>query len=641
MKGAMFDFFTHLLDTSAFSPRWSCGNWTAGHGWLHILSDVGVWSAHLTIPCVLAYFLLRRKDFPFRTVLWLFGAFILACGTTHLMEALVFWWPVYRLVGLIKLFTALVSWATVFALVPIVPQVLAMRSPEELEREIAHRRRAEADLAEANQRLCAEIAERKTAVEAIRSSETLFQGLFRVAPDAVFVTGLDGRIRQVNLQAEKYFGYRRDELIGRPLETLVPFPAVARRKDGSEFPVDVSQAPLHTPEGVVVLSNVRNIAHRKANEDILRARSRQQSALAGLAQRSLQLTDFSAIAEEATAMVARTLDADLCDVRELLPDEEGSQAAYCLQTEGPVVVADLRSEQRFTPAPALLRRGAVSGVSVVIPCPGRPCSELSVWATRARQFTVEDVVFVQAVAHLLTAARRRTEAQDQIKAALVEKELLLKEIHHRVKNNLQVISALLDLQAGYTEDGPAAEMFRESRNRVRSMALVHERLYRSPDLARVDFADYIDSLVRHLFQTYRANGTGIRLELDISPEVGLPLDTAVPCALLVNELVSNCFKHAFTGEREGVLGIVLRALAGDRLLLCVADDGVGLPEGVQLESSETFGLQLVVMLMKQLKGTVEILRTGGTTFRLTFPLAQRRADFRGGRINDDSPHSRR
>src|SRR5262249_32745768 len=166
----MFDFLSKLFDTSDFPARWHCGNWTAGHGWLHVLSDLGVWSAYVTIPCVLGYFVVRRKDIPFRTIFWLFGAFILACGTTHLMEALLFWWPAYRLAGLIKLFTAVVSWCTVLALVPAVPRVLAMRSPEELEREIAARKEAEHALELTN-------AELQLQVEALRASEERFRAL--------------------------------------------------------------------------------------------------------------------------------------------------------------------------------------------------------------------------------------------------------------------------------------------------------------------------------------------------------------------------------------------------------------------------------------------------------------------------------
>lgn len=133
------NFLSLLFDTSDFNRRWYCGHWTLGHGLLHILSDLGVWSAYVAIPCVLIFFLLKRRDLPFKKIFVLFGAFILACGTTHLMEAVIFWWPAYRLAGVIKCFTAVISWTTVVALAPVIPKVLAFRSPEELEHEIAVR----------------------------------------------------------------------------------------------------------------------------------------------------------------------------------------------------------------------------------------------------------------------------------------------------------------------------------------------------------------------------------------------------------------------------------------------------------------------------------------------------------------------
>jgi PAS domain S-box-containing protein len=139
----MFEFLKNLFDTSDFPARWQCGRWTAPHGWLHIVSDLGVWSAYLAIPFVLVYFALRRRDLPFKFVFLLFGAFILACGTTHLMEAVIFWWPAYRLAGVLKLITALVSWATVFALIQIAPKAFALRSSLELEREATARKQME------------------------------------------------------------------------------------------------------------------------------------------------------------------------------------------------------------------------------------------------------------------------------------------------------------------------------------------------------------------------------------------------------------------------------------------------------------------------------------------------------------------
>jgi PAS domain S-box-containing protein len=139
----MYEFLTNLFDSSGFPPRWRCGAWTGAHGWLHILSDFGIWSAYLAIPCVLVYFALRRRDLPFKLIFLLFGAFILACGATHLMEAVIFWWPAYRLAGVLKLFTAIVSWATVCALFRIAPVAFALRNPQDLEREASERKRVE------------------------------------------------------------------------------------------------------------------------------------------------------------------------------------------------------------------------------------------------------------------------------------------------------------------------------------------------------------------------------------------------------------------------------------------------------------------------------------------------------------------
>jgi signal transduction histidine kinase len=142
----MLEFFTKLFDTSDFPPRWFCGNWSDGHGWLHVSSDLATFGAYMAIPCVLAFFVIRRKDLPFPRIFWLFAAFIFSCGAVHLVEAIIFWSPVYRLSGLMKLVMATISWATVFALIPATPLALALRSPKELELEIQERKRVEHDL---------------------------------------------------------------------------------------------------------------------------------------------------------------------------------------------------------------------------------------------------------------------------------------------------------------------------------------------------------------------------------------------------------------------------------------------------------------------------------------------------------------
>jgi PAS domain S-box-containing protein len=210
----------------------------------------------------------------------------------------------------------------------------------------------------------------------------------------------------------------------------------------------------------------------------------------------------------------------------------------------------------------------------------------------------------------------RKRAEEQIKASLREKEVLLKEIHHRVKNNLQVISSLLYLQSKNVKDKGTFGILQESQSRVRSMVLVHERLYQSPDLARIDFAEYIRSLANYLFRSYGVNTNVIQLRLNVD-DVLLGVDTAIPCGLILNELVSNALKHAFPDGREGEVRIELRADDG-QLTLIVSDNGVGLPQDLDFRDTESLGLQLVNTLVEQIEGTIELDRSDGTAFKITF-----------------------
>jgi PAS domain-containing protein len=190
----MLDILRNMLDTRSFMPRRYCGNWSSEQIWIHIGSDVLIWLAYLSIPFLLVYLSKYRRDLPYAWMFWLFSAFIVSCGFTHLLEAAAFYWPAYRLMGVLKFITAGVSWATVIALVPTVPKVLALTSAEELRREVAARAQAEAK----------------------------FRGLLETAPDAIVIVDSTGRIVLVNSQTEALFGYSRHELLGQQVEILMP-----------------------------------------------------------------------------------------------------------------------------------------------------------------------------------------------------------------------------------------------------------------------------------------------------------------------------------------------------------------------------------------------------------------------------------
>ncbi len=215
-----------------------------------------------------------------------------------------------------------------------------------------------------------------------------------------------------------------------------------------------------------------------------------------------------------------------------------------------------------------------------------------------------------AVQHNITEQKQ---AQEQIKASLREKEVLLKEIHHRVKNNLQIVKSLLQMQARRTQEREAVLVLQDSQNRVTSIALVHEKLYRSEDLANIDFGQYIPDLTTHLFDTYNVSSNTVALKLEVE-HIFLEIDTAIPCGLIINELVSNSLKYAFPNQRKGEIQINFHADRHGMMMLMIRDNGIGIPETIDIENTQSLGLTLVQGLVEQLEGTLELERSQGTQF---------------------------
>jgi two-component system, chemotaxis family, CheB/CheR fusion protein len=213
----------------------------------------------------------------------------------------------------------------------------------------------------------------------------------------------------------------------------------------------------------------------------------------------------------------------------------------------------------------------------------------------------------------------RRYAEIQILDSLAEKEVLLREIHHRVKNNLQIISSLLSLQSNRISDRQASEILHESQNRVRAMALIHEILYRSSNLANLNFAKYIQTLVKNLFDSYNVNRAAIALNVDVQADVTIDVDRAVLCGLIINELVTNALKHGFAGDRHGEITLKLVTNGADRLTLSVANNGQELPPDFDVRNIRSMGLSLVISLVEQIKGNLEVEQGSITVFNVTIP----------------------
>ena len=213
----------------------------------------------------------------------------------------------------------------------------------------------------------------------------------------------------------------------------------------------------------------------------------------------------------------------------------------------------------------------------------------------------------------------RKHTEQRLEASLLEKEVLLKEVYHRVKNNLQTVSSVLSLQAASIKDPAMREVFLENQHRVRSMALIHEKLYRSKTLANIDFREYLDGLATSLFRTYHLAGD-VSLRVDVN-DVTLDIDTSITCGLLINELLSNALKHAFPEGNSGEISISMRPINPQQYVLTFADTGVGLPPGFKFETSSTLGMSLISNLVRQLDGRMEVRTAPGTCFEITFPSA--------------------
>jgi PAS domain S-box-containing protein len=342
---------------------------------------------------------------------------------------------------------------------------------------------------------------------------------------------------------------------------------------------------------------MRDITERKQAEEALRASEERHRTILQTAMDGVWLADTQGRLLEANEAYCRMSGYSAQELLAMrIPDLEASEMEDDTASHIQKIMAkgDDRFESRH-------RRKDGSLFDVEVSVQYRPAD--------GGQF----VVFLRDITE-----RKRAEAK--IRASLKEKEVLLKEIHHRVKNNLQIISSLLFLQTSRTEDPGVVSALSESRNRIKSMALIHERLYQSPNLATVDMGKYTRNLVSDLQHSYGIEHGSVRLTLNVE-SISLGITEAIPCGLIINELVSNALKHAFPKGKEGEITIEVQRGNTNQITLTVSDNGIGFPEHVDFRKSPSLGMTLVTSLVEQLGGAIELDTRGGTAFTITFNVS--------------------
>ena len=499
--------------------------------------------------------------------------------------------------------------------------------------------------------LRAEIAQKELVKQALAASEEKFRHIFEDAPLGISLVDLNTRYIQVNSRLCRLLGYTAAELEGKTLQDVThpddlqkELPYLEQiilgeidnynleqryiRKDGSSWWASLIATVVRDDAGSILytLGMVEDISDRKRSEQALlqseeRFRKNFEAGPLGMA-----IIGFNQSIIKVNAMLCEMLGYTETEMTRLtLRDITVSDDVSLDMSETKQLyygrISQFQTEKRYIKK-----------------------DRSSIWVlvnySAMRDHSGKTINVLIAVRDIT----RQREAQEYIQASLQEKEVLLKEIHHRVKNNLHVIANLLDLQAQNVEDEAIADLFIDSQNRIHAMALIHEQLYQSPTAGRVCFSEYVENLAENLFQSYCFNIKQIEWQIEIEPVI-LNLETAIPCGLILNELVANSIKYAFPGCQSGQISIEFRSIEPDNINqaignnviatprsikdttkhdnlpkfeLIIGDSGVGIPNTIDWQNATSMGLRLVRILGRQLEAKIELNQVNGTQFRLVF-----------------------
>jgi PAS domain S-box-containing protein len=476
-----------------------------------------------------------------------------------------------------------------------------------------------------------DVTERKQAENALKESQDLYQTLAESSPDMIYLIDREGYIRYVNSKAAQQFRQKPTEIMGKRLVDVFPADIARHHMEGitrtfttgkpgfseifESFPtrdiwINARLNPVKDSKGVLthVLGISTDITDHKRAEQVLRddeakLRTIFESVQAGIViidPVSHKIVDINSVASRLIGGPKERIIGQVC------------HQFICPAAEGNCPICDLNQVVDNSERILLtMNQKEVPILKTVVPI-----------MLNGRQHLLEsfiDISELKRAEEELLALNRDLEGKvlertESLNNSLKDKELLLREIHHRVKNNLQIIISLLNLQSRYITDEKTLAAIRESQNRVKAMALVHEKLYQSADIARINLDDYVQFLGNSLFQFYGMRGKGIVFTTTI-PEISLDINTAIPIGLIINELVSNSLKYAFPNGKRGEISIGIKR-EDHRVTILFKDTGTGIPADFDWRNAKSLGLRLVVSLVEQLFGTIELDRAAGTAYTI-------------------------
>jgi two-component sensor histidine kinase len=400
-------------------------------------------------------------------------------------------------------------------------------------------------------------------------------------------------------------------------------------------------SPTPEEKSPVVEPSPDAITASGAHSHAVRLRVRQQEILAELGVLALQGASFAELLNQTARLTAEGLEAEFCKVMEYLPGENellvragvgwdaevigtarvgadlASPAGFALRTGKPVISNHLENEERFRTPELLVRYGIRRAMNVILQGDSAPFGVLEVDARSEGDFSEQDIAFLQGAANILGMAIERERHERRLNAAVERHQLLLKEIHHRVKNSLQLVASMLSLQ---TADGADPELkghLQEASNRIQTIARAHERLYRNDDITVLDIGDYMRDVCGDLV----LSASRCAVEVTAADGIRLATDRAIPMALIATELITNAAKYAYAAHENGTVRVVLERHGDDHITLSVSDDGAGLPPDFDLQNSRGLGMRIVRAFASQLGGKLEINNgEPGARFTLVLPI---------------------